>query len=72
MLNKLLLSSIISKYHLGGTIESVAWKIKNQQLEINFISPNKNLVGNINVSNFPLGDSTFGIYDTTKFEKMIS
>jgi hypothetical protein len=45
MINKLVLQSIINKYYLGEN-ESVKWKIKDKTLSIDFISPNKEVIGN--------------------------
>lgn len=72
MISKTFLQSIISKYYMEGLIESTKWIVKDNKLYINFLSPNKNLVGNIKVNNFTLIDSEFGIYDTTKLNKLIS
>ena len=56
MINKLTLSSIIKKYYLGE-IEQVKWSIKNNQLEINFISPTKILIGKVRNNQFRFGTS---------------
>jgi len=72
MISKTFLQSIISKYYMEGLIESVKWIVNDNNLYINCVSPNKNLVGNIHVKNFNLMDSEFGIYDTTKLNKLIS
>ena len=47
MIDKLDLVSIISKYHLNGTVEQVRWDIKNNTLGIGFNSPSKDLLGRI-------------------------
>jgi hypothetical protein len=72
MIEKSYLQSIISKYYLEGLIDSAKWVIKDNQLVIEFISPNKNLVGKTIVDNFILVDSELGIFDTTKLNKLIS
>jgi hypothetical protein len=51
MITKTHLQSIISKYYMEGLIDSTKWIIKDNQLIIDFISPNKNLVGKIVVDN---------------------
>ena len=38
----------------GGTLE---WNIKNKTLSLRFITPNKNLIGEISLPNFDLDDS---------------
>ena len=40
MINKILLQSILNKYHLGVN-QSVKWVINDNNLEINFVSPTK-------------------------------
>jgi hypothetical protein len=72
MIEKSYLQSIISKYYLEGLIDSAKWVIKDNQLVIGFISPNKNLVGKTVVNNFTLVDSELGVFDTTKLNKLIS
>lgn len=72
MITKTHLQSIISKYYMEGLIDSAKWTIKDNQLSINFISPNKNLVGNVTVSNFDFRDADLGIFDTTKLNKLIA
>lgn len=57
---------------MEGLIDSAKWTIKDNQLSINFISPNKNLVGNVTVSNFNFRDADLGIFDTTKLNKLIA
>lgn len=71
MIAKSLLSSIISKYYLG-TNESVKWVVNNNNLEINFISPSKDVIGNVLCKDFQLEDSTLAIYDTKKLNNLIS
>lgn len=70
-MNKQILTSIIDKYYLGGTIESVKWVISNKNITINFITPFKNLVGKITSSNIDLEDSEIGIYNTSQFTKLV-
>jgi hypothetical protein len=72
MITKTHLQSIISKYYMEGLIDSTKWIIKDNQLIIDFISPNKNLVGKIVVDNFIFVDSELGIFDTTKLNKLIA
>ena len=72
MITKTYLQSIISKYYMEGLIDSVKWVIKDNQLSINFISPNKNLVGNVTISNFNFRDAELGIFDTTKLNKLLA
>ena len=45
------LTSVIDKYYLNGIVESVKWTIKDKNIEIDFITPFKNLVGKITCPN---------------------
>ena len=72
MITKTYLQNIISKYYMEGLIDSAKWVIKDNQLSINFISPNKNLVGNVTISNFNFRDAELAIFDTTKLNKLLA
>jgi len=71
MINKLKLVSIINKYYLG-TNESVKWDIKDNSLNIEFMTPSKDVIGNLTCSDFELEDSKLAIYDTKKLQNLIS
>ena len=71
MINKLTIQSIIDKYYLG-TNESVKWVIENNSLSIDFMTPTKDVIGNVICNNFTLEDSNLAIYDTKKLNSLIS
>jgi hypothetical protein len=71
MINKNELQSIISKYYLNGLVESVKWTIESNALEIDFQSPNKDMIGRVIHTNFPLENSEFAVYDTSKLNKLL-
>ena len=71
MINKNELQSTISKYYLNGLVESVKWTIEDNALEINFQSPNKDMIGRVIHTNFPLENSEFAVYDTSKLNKLL-
>jgi len=71
MINKLTVQSIIDKYYLG-TNESVKWNIENNTLNIDFMTPTKDVIGNVTCNNFQLEDSKLAIYDTKKLNSLIS
>ena len=50
MINKQRLQSIISKYYLNGLTQSVKWVTNNGELDICFVSDNKDLAGDVTVS----------------------
>jgi len=71
MINKNELQSTISKYYLNGLVESVKWTIEDNALEIDFQSPNKDMIGRVIHTNFPLENSEFAVYDTSKLNKLL-
>ena len=72
MINKSILQSIISKYYLNGTIETVKWEIENNVLTIKFISPIKDMAGQITHAGFDLADNELAIYNTSQLNKLLS
>ena len=71
MVNKLILQSIINKYHLGE-IQSVKWNIQNKKLNIEFMSINKEIIGNITHTDMDIEDSNLAIFDTKKLLSLIN
>jgi len=71
MINKSIVQSIINKYYLGVN-ESVKWVIKDNTLEVNFMTPTKDIIGKVVCDNFQLEDSKLAIYDTKKLNSLIS
>lgn len=71
MINKTDLKSVISKYHIGGLVEQVKWEIKDNNLLVKFMSPSKEMLGEVKCSKFPLDDCSFGISNTTQLVKLI-
>ena len=71
MINKILLQSIINKYYLGIN-ETVKWKISNGQLEIRFMTPSQDVIGEIKCFDFPLNDSELAVFDTRKLLNLVS
>jgi hypothetical protein len=71
MINKLELQSVINKYFLNGMVESVKWNIEDNALTIDFQSPNKDMIGCVKHTNFPLENSEIAVYDTSKLNKLL-
>jgi hypothetical protein len=71
MINKNTLQSVIGKYYLNGLIESVQWTTEDNALEIDFQSPNKDMIGRVKHTNFPLENSEIAVYDTSKLNKLL-
>jgi hypothetical protein len=70
MIQKQKLQSVISKYHLNGLIDSVKWQIENSTLNIEFISPNKDMVGKLTTP-FATIPATLAIFNTSQLNKLI-
>jgi len=71
MINKLLLQSVINKYYLSEN-ESVKWIIKDKSISIDFMSPSKEVIGNISHSDFKTNDCTLAIFNTKKLLTLIN
>lgn len=70
MINKLVIQSVINKYHLGTT-ETVKWVIKDKQLTIDFMSPQKDVIGKLTCGNFDMEDSELAIFNTKKLSNLV-
>jgi len=71
MINKLVLQSIINKYHLG-IVQSVNWSIKNNTVLIDFMDPSKEVIGNVEHTGFELENCDLSIFDTKKLQNLVS
>ena len=63
MINKQKLQSVINKYYLNVN-EAVKWVVEDNKLQIDFMSPTKDIIGKLTCNDFQLEDSTLAIYDT--------
>lgn len=71
MINKVELQNVINKYYLNGIIEAVKWDVKDNNLNIKFTSPSREMIGEINHNDFKLENSSFGISNTSQLLKLI-
>ena len=71
MINKILIQSIINKYYLGLN-ESVKWVVEGSTLNVDFMTPTKDVIGSVSCDNFDLEDCKLAIYDTKKLQNLIS
>lgn len=74
-MKKQLFLDFISKYTLGGLIETVAWESKDGKLSARMISDYKNLIGEISYNNFNIKDfegKKLGIFKTSKLVGMLN
>jgi len=70
MINKVKLKNIIDKYYLGVN-ESVKWDIKDNFLEIDFMTPTKDVIGKVSSKNFNIKDSQLAIYNTKRLQNLV-
>jgi len=71
MIQKQKFQSIISKYYLNNIVNSVKWDIVDKQILISFISPNKDMIGEVKAP-FPTGNATVAIFNTDQLNKLIN
>lgn len=73
MIAKNKLQSIISKYYLGGKVESVKWNIEEGNLTIDFMAPTKDMIGKLTAKNFPITqEGTLAIFNTTQLNRLLN
>ncbi len=72
MINKVELQSVINKYYLNGLIEGVKWDIKDNNLNVKFTAPTREMIGEISHDGFNLENSSFGINNTSQLLKLIN
>ena len=65
------LDRFISKYNLGGNVNSVKWKSTSDTLSTTFVTPDKSLLGNVKVDNFQFEDAELGVYQTDQLKSLI-
>ena len=68
--NKLL--GFISRYSLGGNVESVKWSSDSDSLSTEFVSTDKTLKGKVEASMQNVTDKEIGIYQTSQLVRMLS
>lgn len=73
MIAKNTLQSIISKYYLGGKVESVKWVVEDGNLSIDFMSPTKDMIGKLRAKNFPITtEGTLAIFNTSQLNRLLN
>ena len=70
-MNKITLDTFIQKYNLGGNVNSVKWISDGTTLSTKFISGDKSLLGNVELTNQTLPVFEVGVYDTPLLSKML-
>ena len=73
MINKKVISDIVSKYSLGNNIEKVKWVITDDKFTINFINDSKNLVGYVEYrKDIGLKKGDYGIFNPSQLIKCLN
>tara|TARA_A100001201_G_scaffold28302_1_gene30818 strand:- start:3439 stop:4137 length:699 start_codon:yes stop_codon:yes gene_type:complete len=71
-MNKKELLGFISRYSLGGNVESVKWKSDNDILVTNFVSTDKTLKGIVKGKVGNITDDEIGIFETSQLIRMLT
>ena len=70
-MNKTKLNKFIQKYNLGGNVNSVKWKSNGDKLSTTFVTPDKSLLGTVNVDKFKFENAELGVYQTDLLKNLL-
>ena len=70
-MQKTKLNKFIQKYNLGGNVNSVKWKSSGDKLSTTFVTPDKSLLGTVNVDKFKFEDAELGVYQTDLLKNLL-
>ena len=71
-MNKHSLNRFIDKYYLGGNCSSVVIKSDGDNLSTRFITGDKNLLGELKMSDWKFDKAELGVYNTEQLVKLLS
>ena len=71
-MNKQQLVKFISKYNLGGLVNSAILSFKDNTLNTRFTSGDKSLLGILSMDKWDFEDGEFGVYNTEQLVKLLS
>ena len=71
-MNKDSLNRFIDKYYLGGNCSSVVIKSDGSNLSTRFITGDKNLLGELKMSDWKFDKAELGVYNTEQLVKLLS
>ena len=71
-MNKHSLNRFIDKYYLGGNCSSVVIKSDGDNLTTRFITGDKNLLGELTMSDWKFDKAELGVYNTEQLIKLLS
>tara|TARA_Y100000816_G_scaffold292420_1_gene287578 strand:+ start:6595 stop:7290 length:696 start_codon:yes stop_codon:yes gene_type:complete len=66
------INNFISRYSLGGEVESVKIESNDSKMNVSFISDDKTLLGSVSSENGNFPNGEFGIYTTSKLKALLS
>ena len=66
------LQTFLQKYYLNGLVESALITCKDKEISTDFITQDRSMLGHVKYNNIDIENGTFGIYDTTQFNKLVS
>ena len=70
-MQKTKLNKFIQKYNLGGNVNSVKWKAGTDKLTTSFVTPDKSLLGTVEVNNVQFENADIGVYQTDQLQKLL-
>jgi len=70
-MQKTKLNKFIQKYNLGGNVNSVKWRSDGDKLSTTFVTPDKSLLGTVNVDKFKFEDAELGVYQTDLLKNLL-
>ena len=71
-MEKEFLLAAIDKFHLNGIIEKTKWNVKSEILNVKFVSPNKDMTGNVFIDGFTeLANEDIAIFNISQLYKLI-
>ena len=70
-MQKTKLNKFIQKYNLGGNVNSVKWKSGGDKLSTTFVTPDKSLLGTVNVDKFQFEEAELGVYQTDLLKNLL-
>jgi hypothetical protein len=71
-MDKQKLNGFIDKYALGGSVESVKWKVSDKDMQTNFVSDDKTLLGNVKYNGIGFREGEYCVYTTSQFKKLLN
>ena len=71
-MNKHSLNRFIEKYYLGGNCSSVVINSKGDSLSTRFITGDKNLLGELSMTDWSFDEADLGVYNTEQLVKLLS